>query len=279
MRHPALELLVERVGGVLTNPDDRCADLGQPADKVALGRWKERLDKDDVHSRMIPCRPSLSTSSGTNPSSAPHGGRCVCCTFLLPATARLSLRRPRCRTSASASSLPSRSSDFLRPEAASRRALASGRRARPAANSRGRTRLEPADGQVERLVGALEQLQVPMAYARQMLGLDGMDVETALNVRDKSRMKSVLRAAGVPCARHQLVTHPDEALAFAETVGFPLVAKPPAGAGAQATYRLDDLPALRGWLEAIRPHVPGGGGRSRGCSRSSWSGTSTASTA
>jgi biotin carboxylase len=110
-------------------------------------------------------------------------------------------------------------------------------------------------GPVERLVGSLEQLQVPLAYAREVLGLDGMNVETALNVRDKSRMKSVLRAAGVPCARHQLVTNPGEALAFAEAVGFPLVAKPPAGAGAQATYRLDDPPALRGWLEAIPPRT------------------------
>ena len=110
-------------------------------------------------------------------------------------------------------------------------------------------------GPVQRLVGALEQLQVPMAYAREVLGIEGMDVETALNVRDKSRMKSVLRAAGVPCARHQLVTEPSEALAFAEAVGFPLVAKPPAGAGAQATYRLDDMTALRGWLEAIPPHA------------------------
>ena len=110
-------------------------------------------------------------------------------------------------------------------------------------------------GPVERLVGALEQLQVPMAHAREVLGIDGMSVETALNVRDKSRMKSVLRAAGVPCAHHQLVTNPGEALAFAEDVGFPLVAKPPAGAGAQATYRLDDLSALRGWLEAIPPQA------------------------
>ena len=110
-------------------------------------------------------------------------------------------------------------------------------------------------GPVERLVGALEQLQVPMAYAREQLGLDGMDVQTALNVRDKSRMKTVLRAAGVPCARHQLVTNPSEALGFAEEVGFPLVAKPPAGAGAQATYRLDDVTALRGWLDAIPPHA------------------------
>ena len=110
-------------------------------------------------------------------------------------------------------------------------------------------------GPVERLVGALEQLQVPMAYARETLGIEGMDTETALNVRDKSRMKSVLRAAGVPCARHQLVTDPGEALAFAEAVGFPLVAKPPAGAGAQATYRLDDLTSLRGWLGATPPHA------------------------
>ena len=59
----------------------------------------------------------------------------------------------------------------------------------------------------------------------------------------------------MPCARHQLVTNPDEALTFAEAVGFPLVAKPPAGAGAQATYRLDDMAALRGWLDAIPPHI------------------------
>src|SRR5215211_8075601 len=110
-------------------------------------------------------------------------------------------------------------------------------------------------GPVERLVGALEQLQVPMAYAREQLGLDGMDVQTALNVRDKSRMKTVLRAAGIPCARHQLVTETSDAFGFADAVGFPLVAKPPAGAGAQATYRLDDATALMGWLQAISPRV------------------------
>src|SRR5918997_6556531 len=110
-------------------------------------------------------------------------------------------------------------------------------------------------GRVERLVGALEQLQVPLAHPPEALGIPGMDVGTARNVRDKSRMKEVLRAAGVPCARHQLVTDPGEALAFAGTVGFPLVAKPPAGAGAQATYRLDEMSALHGWLGAVPPHA------------------------
>jgi biotin carboxylase len=109
-------------------------------------------------------------------------------------------------------------------------------------------------GRVERLVGALEQLQVPLAEVRAALGIVGMDPEAAHNVRDKSRMKSVLRAAGVPCARHQLVAEPQQAVDFAEAVGLPLVAKPPAGAGAQATYRLDDAGALRSWLHAISPN-------------------------
>ena len=109
-------------------------------------------------------------------------------------------------------------------------------------------------GRVERLVGALEQLQVPLAQAREGLGIEGMDLSTALNVRDKSRMKEVLQAAGIPCARHALVRSPGEAIAFAEAVGFPLVAKPPAGAGAQATYRLDDEGMLRSWLGAVTLH-------------------------
>jgi phosphoribosylaminoimidazole carboxylase (NCAIR synthetase) len=108
-------------------------------------------------------------------------------------------------------------------------------------------------GRVDRLVAALEQLQVPLAQVREALGIEGMDEQTAHNVRDKARMKTVLRAAGIPCARHQLVRTRQDAIAFAEAVGFPLVAKPPAGAGAQATYRLDSADALVGWLDALRP--------------------------
>ncbi len=108
-------------------------------------------------------------------------------------------------------------------------------------------------GRVDRLVGALEQLQVPLAEVREWLGIEGMDVSTAQNVRDKARMKTVLREAGVPCARHALVRHPEEARRFAAEVGFPLVAKPPAGAGSQATYRLDGPDALAEWVAAIPP--------------------------
>ena len=47
-------------------------------------------------------------------------------------------------------------------------------------------------------------------------------------------MKTVLRAAGVPCARHRLARSAAEAADSPEEVGFPLVVKPPAGAGAKA---------------------------------------------
>jgi hypothetical protein len=117
----------------------------------------------------------------------------------------------------------------------------------------GVTGLRQQMGGVDRLVGALEQLQVPLAQVREAMGIEGMDVNTAVNVRDKPRMKDVLRAAGVPCARHALVHDAVQAKGFAAEVGFPLVAKPPGGAGSQATYRLDDPAALEGWLSVASP--------------------------
>ncbi len=108
-------------------------------------------------------------------------------------------------------------------------------------------------GPVQRLLAVLEQLQVPVAQARQRLGITGMDAGTARNFRDKAQMKSVLRAAGVPCARHRLADSAAAAVGFAKEVGFPLVVKPPAGSGAKSTFRLDDADDLRVWLDAAPP--------------------------
>ena len=108
-------------------------------------------------------------------------------------------------------------------------------------------------GRIGALVGTLEQLQVPLAEARAALGVPGMNIETARNFRDKSRMKTVLRAAGVPCARHQLAAAADAAWRFAEEVGYPRVLKPPEGAGAKATFRVDDPGQLGQALEVLAP--------------------------
>src|ERR687890_103946 len=125
-------------------------------------------------------------------------------------------------------------------------------------------------GRVERLVGALEQLQVPLAQVRESLGIDGMDVRTAVNVRDKSQMKETLRAAGIPCARHALVRSPGEALSFADEVGFPLVAKPPDAAAGGAANPLDPVDgrgAPRHLRPALRGHPPVGTGGAGGARR------------
>jgi len=108
-------------------------------------------------------------------------------------------------------------------------------------------------GRVDRLLGILEQLQVPLGEARERLGVRGMDASTAQNFRDKARMKEVLAAAELPCASHCLAESAAEALRFAERVGFPLVIKPPAGAGARDTFRVDREADLSGLLESSPP--------------------------
>jgi len=106
-------------------------------------------------------------------------------------------------------------------------------------------------GPVDRLIGVLEQAQVPLAQAREELGLPGLSVDAALSFRDKSVMKNRLREAGLPCARHCVATSEAELMAFLDEVGLPVVIKPPAGAGAVDTFRVDradQLPeALAQW--------------------------------
>jgi D-alanine-D-alanine ligase-like ATP-grasp enzyme len=111
-------------------------------------------------------------------------------------------------------------------------------------------------GSPDRLLGVLEQLQVPLARVREHLGIDGLGVRAAENFRDKSRMKTVLREAGVPCARHALVDGAAAAHRFAREVGYPMVVKPPAGAGARDTFRVDDAGMLQQALAAAPP-APG----------------------
>lgn len=104
-----------------------------------------------------------------------------------------------------------------------------------------------AHGPIDRLTGALEQLQLPMAQARALAGIEGMRPEIARNFRDKDRMKEVLRAAGVPVAASALVRSDGELRAFIGSVGFPIIVKPQAGLGSRGTHRLEseqDLAAL-----------------------------------
>jgi biotin carboxylase len=110
-------------------------------------------------------------------------------------------------------------------------------------------------GSVARLIGSLEQLQEPLALAAAELALPGLAPAAAHAFRDKARMKDVLRAAGLPCARHCLAGDATAARAFAARQGFPLIVKPPAGAGGAGTHRLDDAATFERYL-AVAPPRP-----------------------
>ncbi|MDQ3015775.1 MAG: ATP-grasp domain-containing protein [Bacteroidota bacterium] len=101
------------------------------------------------------------------------------------------------------------------------------------------TELQTSFGRFHRILGATEQLQVPMAEARIALGVPGMDVKTAHNFRDKSLMKTLFDENKIPCARHGYVTEYDAAIAFTHTCPYPVVVKPVAGAGSQTTYKVN----------------------------------------
>lgn len=108
-------------------------------------------------------------------------------------------------------------------------------------------------GQIDAIIGILEQLQEPLATVRERLQIRGMSVDEARNFRDKAQMKEVLRANDLPCARHALCGTEAEAIRFAETSGLPLVVKPPDGAGAKNTFRVDEMADLRRALQALPP--------------------------
>jgi phosphoribosylaminoimidazole carboxylase (NCAIR synthetase) len=103
-------------------------------------------------------------------------------------------------------------------------------------------------GPVDRLTGALEQLQLPMAEARELADVPGMRPDIARRFRDKDVMKEVLRKKGVPVAASALVSSPAELSAFIDRVGLPIIVKPQAGVGSRGTHRIetkDDLAALQ----------------------------------
>jgi hypothetical protein len=87
------------------------------------------------------------------------------------------------------------------------------------------------------------------AFAR-ALSLPAMSDDLARALRHKPTMKRWTRDAGLRTAEFAVHEGLESALAFAETVGFPLVGKPVDGWGARETTRITDAAALRLWSSA-----------------------------
>jgi len=90
---------------------------------------------------------------------------------------------------------------------------------------------------VDRLEATVEAHVMAAAHVREHLGIPGTTSRTAYLCRDKPAMKEVLREAGVPCAQSTGAESADDVRAFAVEVGYPLILKPSAAAGATGTYK------------------------------------------
>ncbi len=110
-------------------------------------------------------------------------------------------------------------------------------------------------GRVDRLLGVLEQLQVPLAEAREIAGIPGLHTRAARNFRDKAQMKKVLREAGLPCARSRLIECDEDGWKLTEEVGYPIIVKPVDGLGSRATWRINNETELQNALKSLRPSL------------------------
>jgi carbamoylphosphate synthase large subunit len=93
---------------------------------------------------------------------------------------------------------------------------------------------------VDRMEATVEAHIMPAAKVREAAGIPGTTVQTAYLCRDKPAMKEALRQAGVSCAQSRGVASPQELRMFAAEVGYPIILKPRAGAGASGTQRIDN---------------------------------------
>lgn len=92
---------------------------------------------------------------------------------------------------------------------------------------------------VDRLEATVEAHTMAAAQARENCTIPGTSVRTAYLCRDKPSMKAALREVGVPCAASTAAHSVAEVRDFAAGVGYPLILKPRAAAGASGTVRVD----------------------------------------
>jgi len=104
---------------------------------------------------------------------------------------------------------------------------------------------------VDALESTIEAHTMAAAHARESCGIPGTSVRTAYLCRDKPSMKEVLRAAGIATAQSTGASSSAEVRAFAAQVGYPLILKPRAAAGASGTSRVDSDAELDRALAAL----------------------------
>lgn len=117
------------------------------------------------------------------------------------------------------------------------------------------TRLSERHGAVARIVTAQETLLKPVAETCEVLGLPGFNADTVSRALDKSRLKGILREAGIGTARDQVISSVNDGRQFVEVAGFPIVLKPLCGSGGLATWRVRNAEQMELALNLMKPSI------------------------
>ena len=92
---------------------------------------------------------------------------------------------------------------------------------------------------IDALESTIESHTMAAAHAREACGIPGTSVRTAYLCRDKPAMKEALRAVGISTAQSIGASSAAEVREFVASVGYPIILKPRAAAGASGTSRVD----------------------------------------
>jgi formate-dependent phosphoribosylglycinamide formyltransferase (GAR transformylase) len=92
---------------------------------------------------------------------------------------------------------------------------------------------------IDALESTIESHTMAAAHAREACGIPGTSVRTAYLCRDKPAMKEALRAVGISTAQSIGASGAAEVREFVASVGYPIILKPRAAAGASGTSRVD----------------------------------------
>ena len=77
----------------------------------------------------------------------------------------------------------------------------------------------------------------------------GFHVEDIPRIKFKSKMKEYYAPIGLPVARYHMVDTLENCLAFAEEVGYPVVAKPDNGVGASHTFKIENAEQMKQFFD------------------------------
>ena len=83
----------------------------------------------------------------------------------------------------------------------------------------------------------------------------GVQMKDIAKFKSKAAQKIYYAKGHVPTARQHKVTTPEEAKAFLQEVGYPVIVKPEVGVGAEATYKVGNDAELTAFF-AVKPAVP-----------------------